>query len=62
MIMAVAIFTKFPIQRLLALQLPGRVQTRELLLFYTQMTILIESGTSVPLGEENMTYGDRVIS
>ena len=50
MIMAIAIITKFPIQRLLALQLPARVRTKELLLFYTQMTILIESGTSVPLG------------
>ena len=26
------------------------MRTKELLLFYTQMTILIESGTSVPLG------------
>jgi type II secretory pathway component PulF len=50
MLMAIAMTTKFPIQRLLALQLPARVRSKELLLFYTQMTILIESGTSVPSG------------
>lgn len=50
--MAVALTSKQAWQRLLTLELWQRVRTKELLLFYTQMTILIESGTSVPLGLE----------
>lgn len=43
---------KWDLQRLLTMELWQRVRSKELLLFYTQMSILIESGTNVPTGLE----------
>ncbi|GIX45900.1 MAG: type II secretion system protein GspF [Candidatus Tectimicrobiota bacterium] len=51
--MAAAVTSHFQtLQRLLTAELRWRVRTKELLLFYTQMAILLESGTSVPLALE----------
>jgi type IV pilus assembly protein PilC len=49
------IATKAPkpgLRQLLTTELSQRVSSKELQLFYTQMSILIESGTSIPLGLE----------
>lgn len=50
--MSVAIPTKQELQRLLTMELRQGFNSKDLLLFYTQMSILIESGTSLPLGLE----------
>ena len=43
---------KLRLQHLFTTELNQRVSSKELQLFYTQMSILIESGTSIPLGLE----------
>jgi type II secretory pathway component PulF len=50
--MTITLPTPHIIQQWLHIQLGQRVRPKDLLLFYTQITILIESGTSVPLGLE----------
>ena len=50
--MATALFSKQDLKHWLTLELRPRVTDKDVLLFYTQMGILIESGTSVPLGLE----------
>jgi type II secretory pathway component PulF len=50
--MAIAITAKQTMQRLWTTPLRQQVPAKELLLFYTQMAILIDSGTSIPLGLE----------
>jgi type IV pilus assembly protein PilC len=50
--MTIALPTTHTLQQWLHTKLGQRVRPKDLLLFYTQITILIESGTSVPLGLE----------